>query len=62
MKKARTLHNTHLVVIDYLDEGLTTANRRASLLERFRIMARHYGWLSTVAHHAWFVLRLVLKK
>ena len=62
MKKARTLHNTHLVVIDYLDEGLTTANRRASLLERFRIMARHYGWFSTVAHHAWFVLRLVLKK
>ena len=59
MKKARTLHNTHLVVIDYLDEGLTTANRRASLLERFRIMARHY---STVAHHAWFVLRLMLKK
>ena len=55
-------YDLHLVVIDYLDEGLTTANRRASLLERFRIMARHYGWLSTVAHHAWFVLRLVLKK
>lgn len=62
MKKARTMHNTHLVIIDYLDEGLTTANRRASLRERFRIMVRHYGWLSTVAHHAWFVLRLMLKK
>ena len=62
MKKARTLHTPHLVVIDSLDEGLPPANRRASLLERFRIMARHYGWLSTVAHHAWFVLRLVLKK
>ncbi|OUP12181.1 glycosyl transferase [Mediterranea sp. An20] len=62
MKKAHTLHNAHLVVIDYLDEGLTTANRRASLLERFRIMAKHYGLLSTVAHHAWFVLRLALKR
>ena len=62
MKKARTMHNAHLVIIDYLDEGLTTANRRASLRERFRIMVRHYGWLSTVAHHAWFVLRLMLKK
>ncbi len=62
MKKARTLHNTHLVLIDYLDEGLTTANRRASLKERFRIMVRHYGWASTVAHHAWFVLRLALKR
>ena len=62
MKKAHVLHNAHLVVIDYLDEGLTTANRRASLLERFRIMCRHYGVLSTVLHHAWFVVRLLLKK
>lgn len=62
MKKAHVLHNAHLVVIDYLDEGLTTANRRASLLERFRIMCRHYGVASTVLHHAWFVVRLLLKK
>lgn len=62
MKKAHTLHNTHLTLIDYLDEGMTTRNRNASLRERFRIMARHYGWASTVAHHAWFVVRAVLKK
>lgn len=62
MKKARTLHNTHLTIIDYLEEGMTTQNRKASLRERFRIMARHYGMISTVAHHAWFVLRAVLKK
>ena len=62
MKKTNTLHNSHLVVIDYLDEGLTTANRRASLLERFRIMCRHYGFLCTVLHHAWFVVRLLLKR
>lgn len=62
MKKAQTLHNTHLTLIDYLDEGMTTQNRKASLRERFRIMAKHYGWVSTVAHHAWFVVRAVLKK
>ena len=62
MKKARVLHNTHLILIDYLDEGMTTRNRHASLKERFRIMAHHYGWVSTVAHHAWFVLRAVLKR
>ena len=61
MKKARTLHNTHLTIIDYLEEGMTTQNRKASLKERFRIMARHYGMISTVAHHAWFVLRMALK-
>lgn len=62
MKQARTLHNTHLTLIDYLDEGMTTRNRKASLRERFRIMVKHYGWASTVAHHAWFVLRAVTKR
>lgn len=61
MKKARTLHNTHLTIIDYLDEGMTTRNRKASLKERFRIMAKYYGWIGTVAHHAWFAIRLILK-
>lgn len=62
MKKSKVLHNTHLTLIDYLAEGITTHNHQASLKERFRIMARHYGWASTVAHHAWFALRLLLKK
>jgi len=61
MKKARILHNTHITIIDYLDEGLTTQNHKASLKERFRIMAKHYGWVSTVAHHIWFVIRLIFK-
>ena len=62
MKKSHTLHNPHLTLIDYLSEGMTTRNHRASLHERFRIMCRHYGYLSTLARHAWFALRLLLKK
>ena len=62
MKKSKVLHNTHLTLIDYLEEGMTTRNHKASLHERFRIMTKHYGWLSTVAHHAWFVVRAVIKK
>ena len=50
MKKARTLHNTHLTLIDYLEEGMTTQNRQASLRERFRIIGRHNGLKSTGAH------------
>lgn len=61
MKEARHLHNTRLTLIDYLNEGMTTRNHRASLKERFRIMVKHYGWLSTVLHHAWFVIRLFYK-
>jgi glycosyltransferase involved in cell wall biosynthesis len=62
MKKSKVLHNTHLTLIDYLEEGMTTRNHKASLHERFRIMTKHYGWLSTVVHHAWFVVRAVIKK
>ena len=61
MKRAKKLHNTHLTLIDYLDEGMTTQNRKASLLERFRIMSHHYGLLSTVAYHFWFIWRLFIK-
>ena len=62
MKKSKVLHNTHLTLIDYLAEGMTTRNHKASLKERFSIMTRHYGWTSTLAFHLWFVLRLLLKK
>ena len=61
MKKAKVLHNTHLTLIDYLSEGMTTRNHKASLKERFRIMVKHYGLVSTVLHHAWFVVRLAYK-
>ena len=57
MKKAHRLHNTHLTLIDYMDEGLTTQNHKASLMERYHIMCKHYGWLSTTLHHIGFVLR-----
>lgn len=57
MKQARYLHNTHLTLADYLDEGLTTRNHRASLIERFHIMCRHYGTVPTVMRHLWFALR-----
>lgn len=62
MKKARRLHNTRLTLVDYLEEGMTTQNHKASLKERFRIMKKHYGTVSTLLFHAWFVVRAVLKK
>lgn len=66
MKEADRLHlpllNTHLTVADYLSEGLTTKHHKASLLERYDIMAHHYGRLTATLQHAWFVVRAVLKK
>lgn len=59
MKKTKAIYNTHLTLINYLDEGLTTNNRFDSLWERFHIMIRHYGILSTVGYHIIFIFRLL---
>ena len=52
----------HEPVADYLAEGMTTANHQASLKERFKIMAKHYGLLPTIGQHIWFIFRVLVKK
>ncbi|MCM1483558.1 MAG: glycosyltransferase [Muribaculaceae bacterium] len=54
-------HNVYIpdVIVDYLDEGLTTANRYASLRERFRIMCYYFGTIPTVLRHLKFILRFI---
>ena len=54
--------NTHLILTDYLSEGLTTKNHRRSLLERLRLMGRHYGWPRAILQHLWFVIRAIIKR
>lgn len=61
MKKANSLFNTHLTLIRYLNEGTTTANRKASLVERYKIMSTYYGKVSTFIYHLWFVIRAIVK-
>lgn len=50
------------VIIDYLDEGMTTRNRRRSLMERFRIMCCYYGVIPTLLRHCTFVLRAIKRR
>ncbi len=57
MQQPGEIHHTHEVLADYLHEGLSTNNRKASLKERFRIMSKYYGYLPTLLRHFWFALR-----
>lgn len=50
------------VLIDYLAEGVTTRNRRASLAERFRIMTRYYGFWPTLRRHLGFIPRYLKRR
>ena len=49
-------------IIDYLSEGLTTANRKASLKERFKIMCHYYGTIPTVLRHLKFIPRFLKQR
>lgn len=66
MKKAdrqkAVLHNSFLTLTDYLSEGMTTKNHKASLLERFRVMAHYYGLIPTLLYHFGFLFRAVIKR
>ncbi len=66
MKEAERLRlplaNSGIIVADYLKEGTTTHNHKASLKERFRIMAAYYGLKTTYLLHMWFAIRAVIKR
>ncbi len=65
MKEAARLElplvNTHAVVADFEEGGDTTQNHRASLLERYNIMATHYGRVQTFLLHCWFAVRALFR-
>jgi hypothetical protein len=46
-----------MVLSHFLDGGVSKKKMKASLKERFNIMAHYYGWLPTVLRHLWFVCR-----
>ncbi len=54
-------HNVYVdeVLIDYLNEGMTTRNRGRSLRERFKIMCHYYGTIPTIVRHLRFLPRFI---
>ena len=59
-RRGLQLVNLHTVVANYLEEGATTKNHKASLRERYLVMQRHYGVVQTFLLHCWFVVRAVI--
>lgn len=61
-RQSLPLRNVQAVITHYLDGGMSIQNHQASLKERFEVMNSHYGLFTTVAVHAWFVVRSLFKK
>ena len=49
-------HFVDASLTNYLEEGLTTRNHKASLIERFRIMSHFYGLVPTILRHFYFLI------
>ena len=56
LKEAKTTAFYPEPIALYLNEGTTTANHRASLIERFHVMRHHYGLVTTVLQHLRFLV------
>ena len=56
------LYNIDMVVANYTEEGTTTRHHRESLRERYRVMAHHYGQVSTFLMHGWFAVRSLISR
>lgn len=62
LKKSRKNVYIDDVLIDYLNEGVTTANFKKSLKERYKIMCKNYGTFSTTLRHIKFLFRHLIRK
>lgn len=62
LKKARYIRNTNMILSDFLEAGLSSVQRKASLKERYRIMKKYYGPVTTFVLHTWFAIRFYSAK
>lgn len=62
LKQSTRIKNTHLVLTNFLEEGVSSVNRKASLEERYEIMCKYYGKVTTTILHGWFAIRFYFAK
>ena len=53
------LLNSHIIITDYLKGGMTEKNHLKSLIERYHIMAKYYGWMTASFYHGYFAIRAI---
>lgn len=62
MKQANKIYNTRITLSNFLEGGVSTTQHKASLKERYEIMCKYYGTVSTSLLHVWFAIRFYTAK
>lgn len=56
LRGAVRVENCHEILSEFAEGGVSTRNRRASLIERWSVMRRHYGLIITIIQHLRFII------
>ena len=62
LKKSSKIVNTQLYISKYLEGGASDKYRASALLERFKLMVKHYGFFQTLCNHFYIALRYPFHK
>ena len=62
LKEAKYVCNTNQILSNFLEAGMSTQQRKASLKERYAIMCKYYGKFATTVLHGWFAVRFYTAK
>ncbi|MCH2022988.1 MAG: glycosyltransferase [Saprospiraceae bacterium] len=59
LKRSNSFRDTGLYMCRFVEGGISTVNRKASLIQRFQILCAHYGVFTTVWRHFIFLLKAI---
>ncbi|WP_080055065.1 glycosyltransferase family 2 protein [Spirosoma aerolatum] len=57
LKAAQKIEFLPFVLCKYLVGGLSVQQHRRSLIDRFRVLVTHFGWLKTIRNHIQILIR-----
>jgi glycosyltransferase involved in cell wall biosynthesis len=62
LKKAHSIVNVNLTISRFLEGGTSSKRRKKALVERFKLMIVHYGFLPTLFNHLYILMRYPVHK
>lgn len=62
LKKSTRNYYLDFLLCNYLTGGVSVQKHRQSLQDRFKVLAKHFGFLPTLWNHVLIVLRSILRK
>ena len=62
LKRSKQIVNTKIYISKFLEGGASNKHRTKALAERFLIMLKHYGFISTLWNHLFIILRYPFHK